>query len=155
MEREMRDIDGISDVMRIEENGTTVRWGAWFEDRNLPLDFPRDWRVQTFKPQGGRSLTEGELRAALDRAIGSRPLDEIVENRQDAVIVIDDVTRPTPAHRLLPLLIQRLTAGGIERENIRILIGLGAHPPPPSKAIIRKVGKAVGSIWLSTGPGPQ
>ena len=51
MEREMRDIDGISDVMRIEENGTTVRWGAWFG-----YDYP----FALGRVQGSRQLLSGK-----------------------------------------------------------------------------------------------
>lgn len=129
------------------QNLASLRWAAWFGDRDLPLKFPSRWEVHTFQPKGGKDLGERGLRAALAQPIESPTLRELAQGKRDAVIVVDDLTRPTPAHRLLPLVIKELVAGGMEQDNIRIIIGAAAHHPMLREDIIKKVGRDIADTF--------
>ena len=69
----------------------------------------------------------GAIREALLNPIGTKKLSEIAVNRKDAVIIVSDITRPVPSHKLLPPLIDELVAGGLDTEDITIVFALGSH----------------------------
>lgn len=129
--------------MPVEYGQAIVRWGAWFEDRDLALDVPKDWMAKTCKPRGAGRLARVQLEASLDRPIGSPPLEVIARGKQAAIIVVDDLTRPTPVDQVLPMLLSRLARGGMADTKIRILIALGAHPRLTPELIKKKIGRKV------------
>jgi nickel-dependent lactate racemase len=68
---------------------------------------------------------------ALANPIGSKKLSEIAKGKKTACIVVSDYTRGCPYSRptfnlLLPL-IDELHTGGIKDEDIKFLVGTGAH----------------------------
>ena len=83
------------------------------------------------------------IRDALDHPIDSPSLTDIAAGKRDALILIDDITRETPAHILLPPLIDDLEAAGINATKITALIALGTHRPMSNEEILAKVGPAV------------
>ena len=121
----------------------SLRWAAWFGDRDRKAKFPAHWEVRTCAPRGGADIGERGLRSALACPIQSPPLRELARGRQDAVVVVDDLSRPTPAWRLLPLVLEELVAGGIPQDKVRIILGVAAHPPMLRAEIVKKLGRDV------------
>lgn len=80
------------------------------------------------------------MREKLNRPIGSLPLREIAKGKTRAVIIVDDLTRPTPAADLLPLLIAELGQAGLNEQAITILLAGGTHPPASAEEMRKKVG---------------
>lgn len=82
------------------------------------------------------------VREALRHPIGRPPLRELVRAGQHIVIIVDDMTRPTPQQVLLPPLLQELedAGGGLHTE---ILIATGTHRAMTPAEIERKVGRQV------------
>ena len=79
---------------------------------------------------------ESEIRRALDEPIGSPPLSQFVRealaqhrDTSRVVILVDDLTRPTPQGAILPILLDELKRGGIGDEQVTLLIALGTHRP--------------------------
>jgi len=70
---------------------------------------------------------EDAVASALSRPIACAPLEELARERSRVVVLVDDVTRPTPQGRLLPPLLQALGAAGVPDENITLLVALGTH----------------------------
>lgn len=92
------------------------------------------------------SATEDPLRlvaAALDAPIGSPRLEELAAGSQDAVLICDDMTRPTPTHLLLPAILDRLNAGGMADSAITVLVATGTHRPMTRSELVAKFGRAV------------
>lgn len=85
----------------------------------------------------------GELIAALDDPIHSQPLEQLAKGLESVLILCDDNTRPTPAHLILPSVLQRLDLAGVKREHIKILIAGGSHRPMTEEEMIAKVGEEV------------
>jgi nickel-dependent lactate racemase len=83
------------------------------------------------------------LCAALDHPIGAPPLRRLARKGQKVCIVTSDMTRPCPSERLLPLVLDELTAAGVPDEDIFIVMGLGLHRPMTDAEIDRVVGEAV------------
>lgn len=83
---------------------------------------------------------QATIKAALDAPIGCPPLEDVVRGAQQVLILIDDLTRPTPAHLLVPPVLQRLDQAGVPREGITIMVATGTHRPLTPEEIARKVG---------------
>ncbi len=81
-----------------------------------------------------------EVARALDSPIDSVSLGEIAQGRQDAVIVISDITRPVPNTLLLPPIIARVEKAGIPSNKITILIATGIHRPNEGAELEKLVG---------------
>ena len=77
----------------------------------------------------------------MEQPLDSPPLSNLAQGKINAVIVVDDLTRPTPLELLLPLIFEQLEKGGIRRSSIQILVGGGAHPPLSTEEIKRKLGQ--------------
>lgn len=66
---------------------------------------------------------------ALDTPVGSETLEKIVSSNSKVALIIDDITRPTPTSKILPIILKRLIQNGVKKENIKIVIATGAHLP--------------------------
>jgi nickel-dependent lactate racemase len=66
---------------------------------------------------------------AMAHPIGSGTIAEEIARRraQQAVIVVNDVTRPTPNHLMLPPILAQVEAAGIPRANITLVVATGIH----------------------------
>jgi len=65
--------------------------------------------------------------SALNKPIGAPRLGEMARAAQSVVVLVDDVTRPTPQSELLPPLLDALNAAGVSDERITAIIALGTH----------------------------
>jgi len=63
--------------------------------------------------------------AALRRPIGVPPLKELVRADQSVAIVISDITRPTPNHKLVPWILEELAH--VPADRFTIVNGTGTH----------------------------
>lgn len=109
---------------------------AQLPDANLldVLEPKRDGRV----PDEARLL-----RNALDQPIGSPRLREIARPGQRVALVTSDITRPCPSERLLPLLLDELSAAGVHDHEITVIMALGLHRPMTEAEMERAVGTTV------------
>lgn len=119
---------------------------AWYGDQPLPLELPERWRVTTWWPDTPAPLSDVAVAAAFERPIGQAPIRELARGRSRPLVIVDDLTRPTPAGRVLPVVLRHLADAGIPAEAVRILIGTGTHGPPSKDAMAKKVGPEVASI---------
>jgi nickel-dependent lactate racemase len=126
-----------------------VRISIPYGDGNLPLDVPDANLLAVVQPglSGGetRPPTEAEesaeVRRALAEPIGAPRLRELAATARSAVIVVSDITRPSPSHKLLPALLEELAR--MKPEDISILFALGGHRGHSSEERVRLVGEEV------------
>jgi nickel-dependent lactate racemase len=117
-----------------------LRIAAWYGDRPLRLELPAGWRITTLRPSTPRPLRDDEVALALERPVGEPPIRELARGRSRPLILVDDPTRPTPAGRILPVVLRHLADAGIPGDAVRILIATGTHGPPRPEALAGKVG---------------
>ena len=69
------------------------------------------------------------VKQALANPIKSLPLAQLLRERapRRVVVVVNDVTRPTPYRQMLPPLLSTLAEGGVDRDGITLLVATGAH----------------------------
>ena len=75
----------------------------------------------------GKNLVE----TALAHPLGSPCLGEIIRQKQarNAVVVVNDITRPTPYEVMLPPLLAEIEAAGIKPDQIELIVATGIHRP--------------------------
>lgn len=70
---------------------------------------------------------ELEVIKALKVPVEGPTIEELSPKGKTVAIAVDDVTRVTPTHLLLPPLLRLLEDAGARKEDIRIVIALGTH----------------------------
>ena len=88
-----------------------------------------------------------DLQKTLEEPIASAALKELARGRDNAVIVISDITRPVPNKLLLPAILEQLQAVGMAKEKITILIATGIHRPNEGDELIRLVGREIAESY--------
>ncbi len=121
----------------------TIPWGCWYGPQALELTFPATWKIHLASMADGPDLGPAEIVKALATPIGQVPIRKLAEGKQTATIAVDDLTRPTQAHRFLPVIVDELHRGGIHDEHIRIVLAIGCHRPLLKADQEKKLGKAI------------
>lgn len=83
------------------------------------------------------------IREALENPIGTGKLDDLLKPNHNVVIMVDDITRPTPAAKILPFILERIERAGIPDEAVLIFIGMGTHRPMTEEELRIKLGDGV------------
>jgi nickel-dependent lactate racemase len=79
--------------------------------------------------------------AALRNPIGTPPLREMVKASDTVAIVISDLTRPTPNHKLVPWMLEELSH--IPKDRFIIINGLGSHRANTREELISMLGQQI------------
>ncbi len=107
----------------------------------LDISVPDDAHVIEPRHLEGLADEFGAVVAALRNPIGTPPLKDMVEPSAKVSIVISDITRPTPNHKLVPWLLQEL--GHVPKENFVIINGLGSHRANTRDELIQMLGQEI------------
>jgi len=70
---------------------------------------------------------KAEIERALQNPIGSAPLEQMAKPGMKVVIMASDVTRPSPSHKLLPPLLERLKSAGVPESDVTVVFAMGIH----------------------------
>jgi nickel-dependent lactate racemase len=123
-----------------------LRIGAWYGDQPLALEFEDGWEVTTHWPDTPPPLSDQQIIQALERPVGQPPIRELARGSSRPLVIVDDLTRPTPAGRLLPFVLRHLADAGVSAGSVRVLLATGTHGPPPSlDGLARKLGPEAAS----------
>ncbi|HVN71792.1 MAG TPA: lactate racemase domain-containing protein, partial [Desulfomonilia bacterium] len=101
----------------------------WYENKEKELTFPDRWDVTNLTSPGldKPGLTPAQIRKKVELPIEGPPLEELAMGKKQAVIVFDDMTRPTPVKDVAPYVLDILHRAGMKRNQIRFLWALGSH----------------------------
>ncbi len=115
----------------------------WYGNTTLDIDLPDDWEVEYCPMRGARRpvLSLEQMKEAILNPIGSPRLKELAQGRSRAVIIFDDMTRPTRTYELAPIIIEELIAGGLKEEEITFVCALGTHGALTQNEFRKKLGK--------------
>jgi len=114
-----------------------------YGDYVLPLMFPDGWSVEMVKMacNGRPPMTDDEVRSALDNAVGSPNITEQARGKNGKIVITcDDLSRPTPANRVFPFILELLHEAGVPDKRIFVLGSFGGHHPMNLDAYARKLG---------------
>ena len=80
---------------------------------------------------------------ALKQPYGAAPIGTLAKGKDRIVVLVDDITRPTPAKQILPPILQHLCVNGVKKDSIEVVIGLGTHRPMSEAEIREHLGPEV------------
>lgn len=121
-----------------------IPWAAWYEPKELTLEFPDSWEVQLFDVKDVPEIKdENEIKKLLNNPIGTPTISELAKDKKNAVIVVDDISRHTKTERIMSVVLDELNQAGISDNNITLIAALGAHRPMMREDFIKKVGLSV------------
>ncbi|HSF83916.1 MAG TPA: nickel-dependent lactate racemase [Anaerolineales bacterium] len=111
----------------------------------LPVTIPDDWLGEIVAPVPVQPAADPPevIAQALANPIGAPRLEQLARPGQKATILIDDYTRKTPTHLLLPPLLEKLEWVGIKKQDITLIIALGSHRPMNRTELHTKLGKTI------------
>jgi len=84
-----------------------------------------------------------ELQKSLSRPIDSPKMETFCSRGKSVAIAVDDITRITPTHVLLPTILRKLQKAGIRRDDITIIVALGTHRAMSESEMKMKYGERV------------
>ena len=117
-----------------------IPWAAWYGDKSIQLEFPDTWDVHVFEMEDTSELSQADLKKALDNPIGTPTILELAKGKKNAVIAVEDISRPTQVETVLEFVLNQLNMAGITDDNITLIFAVGAHRPMHRLDLIKKIG---------------
>lgn len=121
-----------------------------FGERTLKVSIADERMGQLLAPRSVPAL--GDVGNALRAELGSEYCRSILtkiekqarkSNGVRVAIAVNDYTRPTPLHAVLPALLDALNTCGVDDSQIRIVVALGTHRPMSREEFRRQAGERV------------
>jgi lactate racemase len=115
-----------------------------WKESGIELALPDAWRVIVEgrpKSVAPCASVEEDFARAMAAPIGAQPLASRDLRGKKIVVVVDDITRPTPAHLIFPYLLRELERAGAEPRDLLLIPALGVHRPMTEAEMERKVGR--------------
>jgi lactate racemase len=119
----------------------SIPWAMWYGETKFDLVLPDSWDVTVTEMAGGPDIGDAGIRQALAEPIGAPRLRDAAQGRRSAVILVDDISRPTPAYRLLPYVLEELAMGGLDEDRIIVIAATGTHRPFRRQEWVLKIGQ--------------
>lgn len=119
------------------------------QDREYPLDLPARRLGEVLSPArvGDRAPLADLLRDAFRHPLGGSGLAEHITPDTRLLIIVDDVTRLTPARKVIPALFACLAEAGRLPGSITFAVALGTHRPMTPVEIEAKLGRDVAARY--------
>ena len=117
----------------------SLPWGK----EEIKLTLPENWTVTGRLAPAALPPVDDPLetvRRSLADPIDSPPLEHQSWPGMRVVLVIDDSSRPTPVHLILPAVLQALEKAGLSRQDIVLLPALGLHRAMTQEEMVQRVG---------------
>ncbi|MBQ7796994.1 MAG: DUF2088 domain-containing protein [Lachnospiraceae bacterium] len=111
----------------------------------IPIVIPDDWDVTVCEYAGvnAPAMSYQEIQNAIAHPLGCEPISIAARGKKDAIIIIDDISRPTPVGEIAKAVIAELEEAGVPRDNIRFLAAIGTHRAMSREEFVRKLGEDI------------
>ena len=109
------------------------------------IDFPDSWDVKAYSYAGEKApaLTVAQMEEKILNPINAVPIAEGAKGCRNAVIIIDDITRPTLCGDISKIIIKQLEIAGVPRKNIEFVCAVGMHRGMMREDFVRKLGEDI------------
>lgn len=113
--------------------------------RELQVEIPDSNIAFAIEPRVVKGVPDEEkaIREAIINPIGCERLSKLANTQMKVAILCDDNTRPTPAHKIIPELLEELKLAGVSDSQIKIVIASGSHRPMTEEELEEKLGPMV------------
>jgi len=115
------------------------------------LEIPESASISWLEPRTFPEQEEKEtdiIAKGLENPVGLPRIREMVKGKKKILILVDDYTRNTPVHIILPEVLKEISTAGISRTNIRLLIASGTHRPMTQEEKLKKLGHRVMADYI-------
>ena len=80
---------------------------------------------------------------SLNNPIGTGRLEDLLKSGMQVVVLVDDITRPTPTRKILPHVVKRIKNAGIPNRQVKIIVAPGTHRPMTNEEMDIKIGRDI------------
>jgi len=110
-----------------------------------PVEVPEMNLIGVFEPRKVKSSQNQKevIKEGLANPIGSERLSQSLKKDQKILILVDDMSRPTPSKVFLPQVLNEVRKAGIRKEDISFLVALGTHREMTEEEMTIKFGRKV------------
>ena len=131
-----------------------VRTMAWYGDEEIELNFPACWEVVNCKMAGHDTpaLTDDQIEAAFAHPIGTERVRELARGKREAVILFDDMRRPTPVGEIARFVLNELKDAGMKDNQIRFMLSRANHENMDNEDFLKKLGPESAVYWYRSWP---
>ncbi len=118
---------------------------AWYGSSESNLPVPDSWQVGVYNMEGFNvpAMKLEQIRAAIQKPIGSPRIGKLAKNKQEVAIIFDDMSRVTRVAQIVPFVLEELVEAGIPDNRIRFISALGCHGTMGRFDFVRKLGEEV------------
>ncbi len=118
-----------------------IHYGTKILNLQIDLDALR-YELKPADIKSVNSISQETIRA-LKNPFSSEQLSKLLKEGQKVVILVDDITRLTPAREILPIVLDEINLGGVPDSDITMIIALGTHRQMTPEEIRTKFGDDV------------
>ena len=118
---------------------------VWHGVRDLELALPDAWQIEVCKMQGFSRppLAIEGIQQAIRNPLGTPPLRQLGQGKNQVVIIFDDIQRATRVAQILPVVLEELALAGIRDDQIRFVAATGLHAAMNRFDFVSKLGEEV------------
>lgn len=114
----------------------------------VTFDLPLGMRADVAAPRSGTPVDlPRAVATALDSPVAGPTLSDLAAPGQRVCIVFTDATRDVPDEALVSAMLTRLHAGGVRKEDVTLLCGVGMHRPSTSEEKAAKLGTEIAATY--------
>lgn len=116
-----------------------------YGNKPVEISLPDYWDVHVSEIEGfgAPALSYAQILEGIRNPIGTASIRDGAKGKKSAVIIIDDITRPTPCEALAKAVISELRDAGVPKDSIWFVAALGAHGAMCRNDFIRKLGEEI------------
>lgn len=126
-------------------NSISLPQGAWFNEFELKIDFPSNWRMNLCDSPADSMppISNDRIKEAFSNPIGTKSIRELARGKKEVGIIFDDISRGTKLAQLVPFVLDELHEAGIGDDQIRFICSLGNHGAHTRIDFVKKLGEPV------------
>src|SRR5215213_11084913 len=98
-----------------------------YGNTTIPFDLHKDHLDVLEIPYEQEVLTDIEIGERLDKPRGTKPLEDLVGEKETVLFVVPDATRNAGVGQIINLLVRRLIASGVEPHQMAAIFAIGIH----------------------------
>mgnify|MGYP000154002533 CR=1 FL=1 len=117
-----------------------------YGNQPITLDLPDDWKIAVHSFQGEKipGMSYDEIAQILaQKGPNGVPIAQAAKGCKSAVIIVDDISRPTPLEQVAKAILAELNKAGVPKDAIRFVFAVGTHRAMNREEFVRKLGPEI------------
>ena len=128
-------------------NSFSVPWKSFYGNESFNFDLPVEWNVDLCNMNDAKEINNGRIQKSLSNPVKSKRISQLAKKNSKVCIVVDDLTKPTEAWRIIPFLLKELKKSIKNDDQIFFLISTGTHRSLTHDDLVKKLGSSIVSKY--------